>query len=43
MRKIIKEIEKVIDYMEVIYGIDNPMFSDNFADKEYVFKQLLEK
>ncbi len=38
---IIKEIEKVIEYMSVIYGIDNPMFSDNFTDKEYVFKQLL--
>ena len=41
IHEIIKEIEKVIDYMEVIYGIDNPMFSDNFTDKEYVFKQLL--
>ena len=39
--QIIKEIEKVIKYMSVIYGIDNPMFSDNFTDKEYVFKQLL--
>jgi len=41
IHEIIKEIEKVIDYMEVIYGIDNPMFSDDFTDKEYVFKQLI--
>jgi phytoene dehydrogenase-like protein len=37
---IIKEIKKVIEYMSVIYGIDNPMFCDNFTDKEYVFKEL---
>ncbi|OQB52134.1 MAG: protoporphyrinogen oxidase [Firmicutes bacterium ADurb.Bin146] len=38
---IIKEIDKVIGYMSVIYGIDNPMFTDKFTDKEYVFKELL--
>ncbi len=38
---IIKEIEKVIRYMDVLYGIDNPLFVDYKNDKEYLIKTLL--
>lgn len=30
-----------MNYMGVIYGIDNPLFMESFKDKEYVFKTLL--
>ena len=36
-----KEIEKVIGYMDVLYGIDNPLFVDYQNDKKYIFKTLL--
>lgn len=39
--KIIKEIEVVMDYMDVIYGIENPLFTDYKKDKEYLVKTLL--
>ncbi|MGD9605639.1 MAG: phytoene desaturase family protein [Bacilli bacterium] len=39
--QIIEEIKKIMKYMEVIYGIDNPLFLDSFKDKEYVFKTLI--
>lgn len=38
---ITKEIEKVIGYMDVLYGIDNPLFVDYKNDKKYLFKTLL--
>ena len=38
---IIIEIRKVMAQMDVIYGIDNPLFLENYTDKEYVFKTLL--
>lgn len=38
---IIKEINTVMAQMDVIYGIDNPLFLENFTDKEYIFKTLL--
>ena len=34
-------IKKVIRYMDVIYGIDNPLFSENMYDREYLRKTLL--
>ena len=38
---IISEIKKIMDYMDVLYGIDNPAFMDIQKDKEYLFKTLL--
>lgn len=35
------EISKVMDYMGVIYGIDNPLFIDYQNDREYLMKTLL--
>ncbi|MFA6661614.1 MAG: NAD(P)/FAD-dependent oxidoreductase, partial [Bacilli bacterium] len=43
--KDVKEIEKligkVIGYMDVLYGIDNPLFLENMKDREYLCKTLL--
>lgn len=41
IKKIISEVRKSMDYMEVLYGIDNPTFMDLKNDKEYVRKKLL--
>lgn len=39
--KITEQIKKVMGYMDVLYGIDNPLFVDVKNDKEYLFKTLL--
>ncbi len=39
--KIAQEIQKVMDYMEVLYGIDNPLFLEDMKDREYLLKTLL--
>lgn len=36
---IISEIRKVTGYMEVLYGIENPLFMDLTMDKDYLFKR----
>ncbi len=41
IRNIMKEIQTVMDYMDVLYGIDNPLFLDFSKDREYLFKSLL--
>jgi len=41
IKKIIREIRKIMVYMDVLYGIDNPSFMDLKNDKEYVRKVLL--
>ncbi|WP_373483245.1 phytoene desaturase family protein [Acetobacterium sp.] len=38
---IIDEIRKITGYMEVLYGIENPLFMDLTMDKAYLFKTLL--
>lgn len=38
---IIDEIRKVTGYMDVLYGIENPLFMDLTRDKDYLFKTLL--
>ncbi|MBD3350314.1 MAG: FAD-dependent oxidoreductase, partial [Candidatus Lokiarchaeota archaeon] len=38
---IISVIREVMDYMEVLYGLDNPSFRDIKNDRHYVFKELL--
>jgi phytoene dehydrogenase-like protein len=37
---IIREIEKIMGYMAVLYGVDNPLFLDLTKDPQYVFKTL---
>ena len=39
--KIVQEIQKVMGYMDVIYGIDNPLFLEDMKDREYLMKTLL--
>ncbi len=38
---ILDEIKKVMDYMNVLYGIENPLFKDLKKDKEYLLKTLI--
>ena len=37
---ILKEIKLIMKHMDVLYGIDNPMFMDLKRDKKYIFKTL---
>lgn len=39
--KIIQQIKKIMAYMEVQYGIDNPMFLDFKEDRDYFIKEIL--
>ena len=39
--RIADEIKRVIKYMDVLYGIDNPLFLENIFDREYLTKTLL--
>ena len=39
--RIIEEIRKIIVYLDVLYGIDNPLFTEDMRDKEYLMKTLL--
>jgi phytoene dehydrogenase-like protein len=41
IRRIINEIKKIMEYMDVLYGIDNPLFTDITADKKYLLKIIL--
>jgi phytoene dehydrogenase-like protein len=38
---IIRIIRKVMKYMDVLYGIENPYFKDLSRDRVYLFKELL--
>jgi phytoene dehydrogenase-like protein len=38
--KIFKEIFKIMDYMDILYGIDNPLFLDIKEDMEYFRKTI---
>lgn len=38
---IISHIRKIMDYMDILYGIENPLFKDLKKDKEYVVKTLI--
>lgn len=40
IQAIINEIKRVMNYMDILYGIDNPLFMD-LKDKEYLYKTLL--
>lgn len=39
--KIADEIRKVMGYMDVLYGIENPLFLEDMKDREYLMKTLL--
>lgn len=41
IRQILDEIRKVMKYMDVLYGIDNPLFLDQIKDPSYLLKTLL--
>lgn len=41
IEKIIKEIKRIMKYMDILYGIDNPLFLDLKQDKEYLYKTIL--
>lgn len=41
IHNIILEINDVIEYMDVLYGIDNPLFLDFKEDLKYIFKTLI--
>ncbi|MFA5850923.1 MAG: NAD(P)/FAD-dependent oxidoreductase [Bacteroidales bacterium] len=38
---VLKVIRKIMKYMDVLYGIENPLFKDLKRDREYLFKKLL--
>lgn len=41
IEEIIKEIKKVMDYMDVLYGIENPLFMSKPYDYAYLGKTLM--
>lgn len=41
IREIIVQIRKIMQYMDVQYGIDNPIFLDMKKDREYMIKAIL--
>ena len=41
VKAIIKEIKRIMGYMDVLYGIDNPALMDFAKNKKYLFKELL--
>ncbi|MDP3436992.1 MAG: SDR family NAD(P)-dependent oxidoreductase [Bacteroidales bacterium] len=38
---VLKIIKKIMKHMEVLYGIENPVFKDLKRDREFIFKKLL--
>jgi len=41
IERIIVEIKKVMGYMDVLYGIDNPYFMDMVKDRDYFMKTVI--
>ncbi|MEI8199947.1 MAG: NAD(P)/FAD-dependent oxidoreductase [Eubacteriales bacterium] len=41
IQKIIDDIKKVMGYMDILYGIDNPLFLDFKKDRDYLIKTIL--
>jgi phytoene dehydrogenase-like protein len=39
--EVIKKIRKIMKYMDVLYGIENPVFKDLKNDRDFIFKRLL--
>jgi phytoene dehydrogenase-like protein len=38
---VIKSIRKIMKHMDILYGIENPVFKDLKRDREFIFKKLL--
>ncbi len=38
---VLKVVRKIMKYMDVLYGVENPAFKNLKKDKRYIFKQLL--
>ncbi len=41
IKKIVKKIHQILGYMDILYGIENPMMIDLKKNRSYVFKTLL--
>ncbi len=41
IKNIIVEIKKIVGYMDVMYGVDNPLFLDMKQDRDYLLKTVL--
>jgi phytoene dehydrogenase-like protein len=41
VKRFIKSMRKIMKRVDVLYGIENPVFKDLKKDKDYVFKKLL--
>ncbi|MDY0151759.1 MAG: NAD(P)/FAD-dependent oxidoreductase [Candidatus Cloacimonas sp.] len=41
INKLIKSIRQIMKYMDVLYGIENPLFKDLKRDTSFIFKTLL--
>jgi phytoene dehydrogenase-like protein len=39
--RIVEVIKRVMKHMDVLYGVENPLFKDLRHDRDYVFKKLL--
>lgn len=39
--EVVKTIRKIMNYMDVLYGIENPLFKDLKRDTSFIFKKLL--
>lgn len=39
--EVVKTIRRIMKYMDVLYGIENPVFKDLKRDTSYIFKKLL--
>jgi phytoene dehydrogenase-like protein len=39
--KVLKSIRKIMKHMDVLYGIENPVFKDLKHDRNFIFKKLL--
>ncbi len=39
--RVIKSIRKIMKHMDVLYGVENPVFKDLKNDREFLFKKLL--
>ena len=41
IHEVIKSIRRIMKYMDVLYGIENPLFKDLKHDRTFLFKKLL--
>jgi all-trans-retinol 13,14-reductase len=41
IERVLKSIRKIMKHMDVLYGIENPVFKDLKKDRKYIFKKLL--